>query len=135
MRVFGVIALSLALVGCAAGAPEVKARLGQEYIGKNVDMLVVQWGPPSSTFRMNSGQTVYVWQLSAVTNIAVGNGVGSASTDYCKVNVVASPTGVIAMLDTEDHQITGGSGLLGVASLMGAYGSMCGQRLGMKPQS
>jgi len=135
MRNFGVLAPALALSGCAAGAPEVKARLGQEYIGKNVDTLVVQWGPPSSTYRMNSGQTAYVWQLSAVTNIAVGNGVGSASTEYCKVNVIASPTGIIAALDTEDQQITGGAGLLGAASLMGAYGSLCGQRLKMKPQS
>ena len=41
--------------------------LGQEYISKNVDALVVQWGPPSSTFKFNSGGSSYVWQLAAVT--------------------------------------------------------------------
>jgi hypothetical protein len=66
MRVFWLLTLCSTLVGCAASAPEVRARLGQEYIGKNVDALVVQWGPPTSMFKMNSGQSSYVWQLSAV---------------------------------------------------------------------
>jgi hypothetical protein len=56
MRVVGIVALCAALGGCAASAPEVRARLGQEYIGKNVDTLVVQWGPPTSMFKMNSGE-------------------------------------------------------------------------------
>jgi hypothetical protein len=84
-------------------------------------------------FKMNSGQTSYVWQLSAVTDIAMNNGFGSASTYACNVSVIASPTGVVTQLDTEDHN-QGGSGLIGLAGALGAYGSMCGQRLGMKPQ-
>ncbi|WP_407155145.1 hypothetical protein [Bradyrhizobium sp. STM 3557] len=52
--------------GALLPAPKVRARLGQEYIGKNVDTLVMQWGPPTSTFRMNSGEGSYVWQLSSV---------------------------------------------------------------------
>ena len=134
MRVLWIPAVCAALGGCAASAPEVRARLGQEYIGKNVDALVVQWGPPTSMFRMNSGEGSFVWQLSALTNIAVQNGQGSASTSYCKVSVIASPTGIINRLDTEDSNPGGGSGLLGLAGALGAYGSMCGQRLGMKPQ-
>jgi hypothetical protein len=133
MRVLAVFALGV-LGGCAASAPEVRARLGQEYIGKNVDTLVVQWGPPTSTFRMNSGQASYVWQLSAVTDIAINDGRGSASTYGCKVSVIASPTGVITQLDTEDHNPIG-TGLIGLAGALGATGSMCGQRLGMKPKS
>jgi hypothetical protein len=122
------------LGGCAASAPEVRARLGQEYIGKNVDALVVQWGPPTSMFRMNSGEGSYVWQLSAVTNMTIRDGNGSAATSYCKVSVIASPAGVITQLSTEDSNSGVGSGLLGVAGALGAYGSMCGQRLGMKSQ-
>lgn len=130
MRVFGVVALCAALGGCAASAPEVRARLGQEYLGKNVDVLVMKWGPPASNFRMNSGQASYVWQLSTETAVSMDKyGNGSAKTYACKVSVIASPTGVIQQLDTEDP--TAGYGLLGV---MGAYGSMCGERLGMKPQ-
>jgi hypothetical protein len=134
MRFFAVL-LCVLLGGCAAGAPEVKARLGQEYLGKNVDALVMQWGPPTSTFRMNSGEGSYVWQLSAVTEFSVNNnGQGSASTAGCKVSVITTPAGIITRLDTEDYN-PGGSGLIGLAGMMGAYGSMCGQRLHMKPQS
>src|SRR5882724_1027470 len=101
------MAVCLALGGCfAASKQEVAARLGQEYIGRNVDRLVAKFGPPANTFRMNSGQTSLVWQLSAETNIAVSSdrygGVGSARTNYCKVTVIASPTGVVQQLDTED---------------------------------
>jgi hypothetical protein len=133
MRILAVIAFFALLGGCAASAPEVRARLGQEYIGKNVDALVVQWGPPTSMFRMNNGQASYVWQLSAVTDIAMDQGRGSASTYGCKVSVIASPTGAITQLNTEDYNPSG-AGLLGLAGALGAYGSMCGQRLGMKPQ-
>jgi hypothetical protein len=76
MRVFWIVALCALVGGCAAGAPEVRARLGQEYIGKNVDALVIQWGPPTSMFRMNSGQGSYVWQLSSVTGVTVNRGGG-----------------------------------------------------------
>jgi hypothetical protein len=69
MRILGIVALCVTLGGCAASRQEVAARLGQEYIGKNVDVLVVQWGPPASTFKMNSGETSYVWQLGNQTNI------------------------------------------------------------------
>lgn len=52
--------IALLLVGCAASRQEVAAHLGDQYVGKNVDTLVVQFGPPTSTFKMNSGQTSYV---------------------------------------------------------------------------
>jgi hypothetical protein len=87
------VALSAILVGCAASKQEVIARLGQEYIGQNVDTLVVRLGPPTSSFKMNSGQTSYIWQLSAVTDIATDRGYGTTSTRYCKVRVIASSTG------------------------------------------
>jgi hypothetical protein len=130
MRFLGVMALCAMLGGCAASKQEVVARLGQEYIGQNVDTLVVRFGPPTSTFKMNSGQSSYIWQLSAVTDIAMEKGYGTASSRYCKVSVITSPTGVIQQLNTEDQNAGEG-----VPGLLGVYGSMCGQRLGMKPQS
>jgi hypothetical protein len=91
MRVLGIVALAGALAGCAASRQEVAARLGEQFIGQNVDSLVVQFGPPTSTFKMNSGQSSYVWQLTAVTDIEMDRGGGSASTRYCKVTVIAAP--------------------------------------------
>jgi hypothetical protein len=124
MRILGLIMLCIALGGCAASRQEVATRLGQEYVGQNVDALVVRFGPPTSTFKLNNGQSSYHWQLSAVTNINVDRGNGTATTQYCKVTVLASPAGIITQLDTEDTNV----GVLGV------YGSLCGQRLGIKPQ-
>jgi hypothetical protein len=94
----------------------------------------VRWGPPTSTFKMNSGQTSYVWQLAATTDIQLNRGSGSATTYACKVSVIASPTGIVTMLDTEDYN-PGGTGIIGLAGALGAYGSLCGARLGMKPQT
>ena len=54
MRKFAILALCGVLGGCFATGEEVKARLGQEYVGKNVDALVIKWGPPTSSFGMNS---------------------------------------------------------------------------------
>lgn len=126
MRVPAILALCALLGGCAASAPEVRARLGEEYLGKNVDALVMKWGPPSSSFRMSSGQTSYVWLLASE---AVIYNDGIAKSRACKVSVIASPAGIVEQLDTQDPKA--GAGIL---SMAGAYGSMCGQRLGMKPQ-
>ena len=130
MRILGIVALCVTLASCAASREEVSARLGQQYIGQNVDTLVVSWGPPTNTFKMNSGDTSYIWQLGDQTDINTYRGSGAASTRFCKVSVVASKTGVVTLLNTEDSNAgTGISGALGV------YGSICANRLGMQRQT
>jgi hypothetical protein len=121
----------VALAGCAATKQEVSENLGGRFLGKNVDVLVSEFGPPASAFRMNSGETAYVWQLSAVTYIDTDNRGGTAKTNYCKVNVIASPAGIVTKLTTEDSSGTGGlAGLAGID----IYGSICARHLGMKRQ-
>ena len=130
MHRLGFALLALALGGCAASREEVAARLGAEYVGKNVDTVVAKFGPPTSMFKMNSGQTSYQWQLGNQTDIAVNDrGSGYASTQYCKVSVIASPTGVVSQLNTEDSNA--GSG---IDAAVGVYGSICANRLGMQRQ-
>src|SRR5262249_7560753 len=117
--------------GCAATKQEVAENLGSRFVDKNVDVLVSEFGPPASTFRMNSGETAYVWQLSAVTLIDTDRGSGAAKTNYCKVNVIASPAGIVTKLTTEDASGTGGiAGLAGID----IYGSICAKHLGMRRQ-
>jgi hypothetical protein len=76
---------------------------------------------------MNSGEITYQWQLSSITLIDTDQGVGSARTKYCKVSVIASPTGTVKKLTTEDASV----GVLGAAGLDGR-GSVCAQHLGMR---
>jgi hypothetical protein len=130
MRVLRIVALAAALAGCAASRQEVAARLGDRFVGKNVDALVVQFGPPTNTFKMNSGQSSYVWQLTAVTDVVGDEGYAQAQSRFCKVSVIASPAGIVTQLNTEDSNA--GRGIPGA---LGAYGSICARRLGMKPQT
>lgn len=120
-----VILVFATLAGCAASRQEVAARLGSEYVGQPVDSLVVRFGPPSSVFKMTSGQTSYQWQLGNVTDVDVDRGSGQASTRYCKVSVIASPVGIVTQLNTEDSN----------SGYFGLHGSICARRLGMKAQS
>jgi hypothetical protein len=115
----------LILTGCAASRQEVATRLGQQYVGQNVDTLVVRFGPPASTFKLNSGETSYVWQLGNRTDIYANRGVGTASTEYCKVTVIASPAGIVTQLNTEDPNI-----YVGLTAAVGIQGSFCATRLG-----
>jgi hypothetical protein len=87
-------------------------------------------GPPASTFKMNSGDTSYIWQLGNQTNINTDRGSGIASTQYCKVSVIASKTGVVSQLNTDDSNAGAGLG-----SALGMYGSICANRLGMERQT
>jgi hypothetical protein len=52
-------------------------------------------------------------------------GYGTAAISGCKVGVTTTPTGITTQLDTEDNH-PGGSGLIGLAGVLGTYGSMCG---------
>ena len=122
--------LCIVLTACAASRQEVAARLGAQFVGQNIDEMVIKFGPPTSTFKMNSGQSSYVWQLTAITDIAGDRGFAQAQSRFCKVSVIASPLGVVTQLNTEDSNA--GAGLY---AAVGAFGSICAQRLGMKPQS
>ena len=130
LTITGVLAV-VALAGCAATKQEVSGDLGNMFLGKNVDSLVSEFGPPASAFRMNSGETAYVWQLSAVTNINTDRGSGTEKTNYRKVSVISSPTGIVTKLTTEDSSGTGG--ILGLAGV-DIYGSICARHLGMQRQ-
>jgi hypothetical protein len=64
--------------------------------------------------------------LGNQTNIHTDRGTGSASTMYCKVNVIASPTGIVTQLNTEDANI-----YVGLTAAVGIDSSLCATRLGM----
>jgi hypothetical protein len=119
VRKWGIIAGAALLAGCAATGGEVVDRLNLKYVGQNVDVLVTEWGPPANTFKMNSGETSYMWQLTSQTYVSTYQGSGTARTAYCKVNVIAEPSGKISKVTTQD-----GTDQIGE--------SLCALRLGMK---
>lgn len=130
------LAAACLLSGCAATKQEVSTNLENRYVGKNVDALVSEFGPPASAFRMNNGGSAYMWQLTSVTSIDVDSdqygSSGTARTHFCRVNVLTSPTGIVTQLTTEDRSGTGG--LLGLAGV-DIHGSICARRLGMPRQT
>ena len=121
------MALCATLSGCAASKEQVAAKLGDQYVGQNADALVLKFGPPASTFKMNSGDTSYIWQLGNQTNIVTDRGTGTATTQFCKVSVIANKNGVVTQLNTEDANAGGG-----LYALTGALGSICANRLGIE---
>lgn len=122
-------ALAAFVGGCAASRQEVAARLGQEFIGQNIDVMVAQFGPPASTFKMTSGGTSYQWQLAGGTDIMGGNGVEIASQRYCKVNVITDRPGTVVDLKTDDTGSATSYGYFTVTE------SLCAKRFGMKKET
>ena len=134
MRFLWLILLCLSLGGCLASSQEVRAKLGQDYIGKHVDTLVARFGPPSNSFRMQTGETSYVWQLASGGSVEIyRSGPQSASGTSrgyaCKLNVIAAPNGIISKLDTEDRD----SGY-GIIDPVLVTSSLCSERLGIERQ-
>ena len=67
---------------------------------RDVDVLVVQFGPPTSTFKMNSGRISFVWRPKAVTDIVGNEDNAQAQSRFCKVSVIQSPAGSVTQLNT-----------------------------------
>ncbi len=148
MRFLEIAALCAALGGCAAPLQEVAStsRLGDQFVGKNVGLLVPQFGKPVSRKKMDNGQTSYVWELDAVTDMADdrktdtgqaglygdGHTPGYMSDDprLCKLSVTASPEGIITQVVAEDQNGTGAP-----STTLGFNGSVCAQRLRARSQT
>lgn len=134
MRFLSVCAFCLLLAGCYASSQEVREKLDDEYIGKSVDALVLKFGPPASQFKMSTGETSYLWQLSSHTNVDATRdryGIsGTATTKFCKLNVIASPNGMVTKLATED----GSTGRTEAIGTLDIHGSVCAHYMGIRKQ-
>jgi hypothetical protein len=125
MRILGIVVLCAVLGGCAASREEASERLGEHYIGRNVDALVSDFGPPVSTLKINNGDTSYIWQIGN-ENETIGGVIIRSRT--CKVSVVASKTGIVTLLNTEDSNAGGST----IGGAVGIYGSVCANLLKIK---
>lgn len=143
MRILRLLALCAVLGGCAGTWQEApsSSRLGDQFIGKDVDALVARIGRPTRSKRMDDGQASYMWELAAVANSAgdrpihtgdaglYGDGYtpGYISDDprLCTISVTTSSDGIVTQLKAEDSNGTGAP-----AVTLGFSGSICAKRLG-----
>ena len=112
---------SLPSISASREAPVSAARPAEQYVGKNLDTLVAQWGPPKRSQPLDNDQTSYVWQFETNDEvlpptgdggIVYGDGlspgyVSSGYSPFCRVTVVASADGVITQANTEESNGTG----------------------------
>lgn len=73
MRYLALIAHCAALAACAATKEQVTAALGNKYQGQSLDRLVMEYGPPSASFKMADGSSSYQWELANYTKLKVGS--------------------------------------------------------------
>jgi hypothetical protein len=113
--------ISMPSLSASHEAPASAARPAEQYVGKNLDTLVAQWGPPKKSQPLDNDQTSYVWQFETADEalpptgdggIVYGDGwspgyVSSGYSPFCRVNVVASSDGVITQATTEESNGTG----------------------------
>ena len=145
MRMASTMLLCALLGGCSlsvprpAEAPVSAARPADQFVGKNIDTLVAQLGPPTRSQPLDNDQTSYVWQIETPIETPPPTGAGGLYGDgnspgyvsegysaFCRVNVVATNNGVITQANTEESNGTGTpNGFL-------RSGTVCQQRLKAK---
>ena len=83
--------------------------------------MMKDFGPLASSFKLQSGEMSYVWQLEAAARVSGDRYTATARTRYCKVSVIADPKGIVTDLRAEDTNTIDGS--------------ICAQRLGIQRQT
>ncbi len=74
----------LSLIGCAT---EGKFRdQMKSWEGSDVNKLIEQWGPPTNTFKMPNGNTVYTYHLSNGSQASCAYGICNAAEVFCEAN-------------------------------------------------
>jgi hypothetical protein len=92
----------LTLAGCGASQQQVTAALQERYSGQRVDVLVAQFGPPTSTFTMQDGSASYEWNIANRTDVIASQYSAMSATGYCKIRVIATADGFIKQVGTTD---------------------------------
>lgn len=102
----------VALAGCTTTEQANKALEGR-FQGKTTDSFFLAYGPPASSYRLNSGGMLYTWQERAkvynmpgrVNSTVIGNQVystvtpGSSVNVQCSLKIQASAGGTIEKID------------------------------------
>jgi hypothetical protein len=113
--------ISMPSISSPAEAPASAARPAEQYVGKKLDTLIAQLGPPKRSQPLENDQTSYVWQFETIDppqhptgdgGLVYGDGVSpgyvsEGYTPFCRITVVASADGVVTQANTEESNGTG----------------------------
>ena len=148
MRMALTALLCIVLCGCSLSLPRAPeagvsaARPANQLVGKKLDILVAQLGQPTRSQPLDNDQTSYMWQIETPGEPPAPTGAGGLYGDggspgyvsegyapFCRINVVASSSGVVTEANTEESNGTG--------SPHGVFrgGNFCQQRLRAKSLS
>lgn len=114
-RAVVVVVLGAMLAGCLATRQQVYQALRSRYLGRNVDEMVAQFGPPANVYAMGTGGRAYSWNLGQFVNLDRY----SAQPVACRIKAIANAAGDVESLSTEDASNMGGE-------------SLCAQKLGLQ---
>ena len=93
-------ALAAICLLCSCGNPqavrnEVQTKLNAGNVGKNVDQMVLNFGPPKATASLSNGDKVFDWYL--------GSTIGDDGAErHCTIRAVANSKGIIQKITTID---------------------------------
>jgi hypothetical protein len=65
------------------------------WVGHDVEELIMSWGPPNSTYRLESGVTIYTWVADGGVVAMPLYGSAVAVTRYCKTLFTADARDII----------------------------------------
>ena len=95
------------------------ARPADQFVGKNLDALVAQLGPPARSSSSDNDQTTIVWQFETPTGTPTPTGAGGLYGDggspspvsqgyspFCRITaIVSTSTGVVAQASIDRKSV------------------------------
>jgi hypothetical protein len=97
MRLFICIIIVLSCSGCAT-IKNTEAKL-QSRVGMNVNNLISEIGPPTSSFKRPDGNTVYTWDWGNTMTGTVVQGFAGPQIEYnnksCKISYTTNSSDII----------------------------------------
>ena len=96
-QIFALLAICM-LYGCGnpqAVRDEVQTKLNAGNVGKSVDQMVLNFGPPKATASLNNGDKIFDWYLGSTLD-------DNGAEHHCTIRVVANSKGIVQKVTTID---------------------------------
>lgn len=94
------------LSGCAT-QEKYQSALDRHWVGAKVDALVIAWGPPTATYKLQGGGAVMEWSedrgSSSITTASTPTLLTSSVSYSCRIKVHSSEEGVVKSIGLEGN--------------------------------